>query len=106
MSAVQILTVVGSCVQIQLGRTHVAAVQVIHLILMDAPAMVQLKLLFPNNFIVTIYIQILMNVLEVAMSVLRLVQTLLGVIHVHVTLAIVWQVIDKLVLVSGNCSNK
>lgn len=55
MSAVQILTVVGSCVQIQLGRTHVAAVQVIHLILMDAPAMVRLKLLFPSNFIVTIY---------------------------------------------------
>jgi hypothetical protein len=34
------------------------------------------------------------------MSVLRFVQTLLGVIHAPVTLAIVWQVIDKLVLVS------
>ena len=46
-----------------------------------------------------------MNVLEVAMSVLRFVQTLLGVIHVPVTLAIVWQVIDELVLVSGYHNN-
>ena len=39
------------------------------------------------------------------MSVLRFVQTLLGVIHVPVTLAIVWQVIDELVLVSGYHNN-
>ena len=32
-----------------------------------------------------------MNVLEVAMDVLRFVQTLLGAIHAPVTLAIVWE---------------
>ena len=40
MNAMQMLMAVGSCVLIQLGRTHVAAVQVIHLVLTDAPAMV------------------------------------------------------------------
>ena len=44
----------------------------------------------------------LMNVLEVPTDVLRLVQTLLGVIHAPVTLGIVWRVIDELVLVSGH----
>ena len=39
------------------------------------------------------------------MGVLRFVQTLLGVIHVPVPLAIVWQVIDELVLVSGYHNN-
>ena len=40
MNAVQILMVVGSCVQIPLGHTHVAAVLVIPLIPIDVPAMV------------------------------------------------------------------
>lgn len=40
------------------------------------------------------------------MGVLRHVQTLLEVIYAPVTLAIVWQVIDKLVLVSGFTATK
>ena len=52
MSAVQILTVVGSCVQTPLAHTHVAAVLVTPSVLTDIPAMVRSKVdIFYNNIL-------------------------------------------------------
>ena len=52
MSAVQILMVVGSCVQTPLAPTHVAAVLVTPSVLTDTPAMVRSKVdIFYNNIL-------------------------------------------------------